>query len=92
MSLYGCSSKAQPLLLTLDMGYLLLAAAPGLGHGVSPLNKINSEFFFSGHRSKKTMRENIQSAERKRLSTKNSISSKAIFQNEGEIRTFPDKK
>ena len=37
VSLHGCSSKAQPLLLTLDEGYLLLVAPPDLGHGVSPL-------------------------------------------------------
>ena len=28
-SLHGCSSKAQPVLLTLDEGYLLTAALPG---------------------------------------------------------------
>ena len=33
VSLQGCSSKAQPLLLTLDVGYLLLAAAPDHGCG-----------------------------------------------------------
>ena len=37
VSLHGCSSKAQPLLLTLDRGYLLTAAPPDLGHGVAPL-------------------------------------------------------
>ena len=30
VSLHGCSSKAQPLLLTLDEGYLLTAALPDL--------------------------------------------------------------
>ena len=35
VSLHGCSSKAQPLLLTSDVGYLLTAATPDLGHGVS---------------------------------------------------------
>ena len=30
VSLHGCSSKAQPLLLTLDKGYLLTAAVPDL--------------------------------------------------------------
>ena len=30
LSLYGCSSKAQPLLLTLDEEYLLMAAPPDL--------------------------------------------------------------
>ena len=33
VSLHGCSSKAQPLLLTLDEGYLLTAAPPDLEHG-----------------------------------------------------------
>ena len=35
VSLHGCSSKVQPLLLTLDKGYLLMAAPPDLG--VAPL-------------------------------------------------------
>ena len=37
VTLQGCSSKAQPLLLTLDKGYLLTAAPPDLEHGVAPL-------------------------------------------------------
>ena len=37
-SLQGCSSKAQPLLLTLDEGYLLTAAPPDLERGVAPLS------------------------------------------------------
>ena len=36
-SLHGCSSKAQPLLLTLDEGYLLTTAPPDLERGVAPL-------------------------------------------------------
>ena len=36
-SLHGCSSKAQPLLLTLDKGYLLTAALPDLQRGIAPL-------------------------------------------------------
>ena len=36
-SLHSCSSKAQPLLLTLDEGYLLTAAPPDLERGVAPL-------------------------------------------------------
>ena len=36
--LYGCSSKAQPLLLTLDEGYLLTAAPLDLECGVAPFN------------------------------------------------------
>ena len=38
VSLHSCSSKAQPLPLTLDVGYLLMAFAPDLGCGVSPLS------------------------------------------------------
>ena len=37
VSLHGCSSKAQLLLLTLDEGYLLPAAPPDLERGVAPL-------------------------------------------------------
>ena len=37
VSLHGCSSKAQLLLLTLDKGYLLMAASPDLERGVAPL-------------------------------------------------------
>ena len=37
VSLHGCSSKAQPLLLTLDEGYLLTAAPPDLERGMAPL-------------------------------------------------------
>ena len=37
VSLHGCSSKVQPLLLTLDKGYLLTAAIPDLQCGVAPL-------------------------------------------------------
>ena len=37
VSLHGCSSKAQPLLLTLDEGYLLTATSPDLEHGIAPL-------------------------------------------------------
>ena len=37
VSLHGCSSKAQPLLLTLDEGYLLRAAPSDLERGVAPL-------------------------------------------------------
>ena len=38
VSLHGCSSKAQPLLLTLDEGHLLTAAPPDLELGVAPLS------------------------------------------------------
>ena len=37
VSLHGCSSKAQPLLLTLDEGYLLTTASPDLERGIAPL-------------------------------------------------------
>ena len=37
VSLHGCSSKAQPLLLTLDEGYLLTPAVPDLQRGMAPL-------------------------------------------------------
>ena len=37
VSLPGCSSKMQPLLLTWDVGYLLTAVATDLERGVSPL-------------------------------------------------------
>ena len=38
VSLHGCSSEAQPLLLTLDEGYLLTSAPPDLELGVAPLS------------------------------------------------------
>ena len=37
VSLHSCSSKAQPLLLTLDEGYLLTAALPDLQCVIAPL-------------------------------------------------------
>ena len=37
LSLHGCSSKAQPLLLTLEEGYLLTAAVLDLQRGIAPL-------------------------------------------------------
>ena len=37
VSLHGYSSKAQPLLLTLDEGYLLTATLPDLQLGIAPL-------------------------------------------------------
>ena len=37
VSLHGCSGKAQPLLFTLDEGYLLMTTPPDLEHGVAPL-------------------------------------------------------
>ena len=43
VSLHGCSSKAQLLLLTLDKGYLLTASPPDLERGVAPMTH---SFFF----------------------------------------------
>ena len=37
VSLHGCSSKAQSLLLALEEGYLLTAAVPDLQRGIAPL-------------------------------------------------------
>ena len=37
ISLHGSSSKAQPLLLTLDEGYLLTTAPSDLERGIAPL-------------------------------------------------------
>ena len=37
VSPHGCSSKAQPLLLTLDEGYLLTTTLPDLQRGIAPL-------------------------------------------------------
>ena len=37
VSLHGCSSKVQPLLLTLGETYLLTATPPDLEHGVALL-------------------------------------------------------
>ena len=37
VSLHGCSSKAPPLFLTLDEGYLLSATVLELHHGLAPL-------------------------------------------------------
>ena len=37
ISLHGWSSKAQPLLLTLDQGYLLTTPLPDLQLGIAPL-------------------------------------------------------
>ena len=37
VSLHSCSSKAQPLLLILDEGYLLIPTVPDLQRGIAPL-------------------------------------------------------
>ena len=50
VSLHGCSSKAWPLLLTLDEGYLLTAAPPDLECGVAPLGPpVPAEPLLLGH-------------------------------------------
>ena len=38
----------QLLLLTLDMGYLLMAAAPDLGRGVAPLSHASAWYITAG--------------------------------------------
>ena len=40
VSLHGCSSKMQLLLLTLDEGYLLTAGTPDLKRGVAPVSPL----------------------------------------------------
>ena len=40
VSLHSCSSKAEPLLLTLDEGYLLTTALPDLQRGIAPLGPL----------------------------------------------------
>ncbi|MCW1009254.1 hypothetical protein, partial [Streptococcus anginosus] len=37
LSLHGCSSKAEPVLLILDEGYLLTATVPDLQRGIALL-------------------------------------------------------
>ena len=37
VSVHSCSSKAQPLLLTLEEGYVLTAALPDLQRGIAPI-------------------------------------------------------
>ena len=39
VSLQGCSSKAELLLLTLDEGYLLTTTLPDVQHGIAPLGR-----------------------------------------------------
>ena len=43
VSLHGCSSNAQPLLISLDEGYLLTTALPDLQHGLAPLGPTGPE-------------------------------------------------
>ena len=50
VSLHGCSSKVQPLRLTLDEGYLLTAAPPDLKRGVAPLGPpVPMQLLLFGH-------------------------------------------
>ena len=44
VSLHSCSSKDQPLLLTLEEGYLLTATVPDLQRGIAPLGPPVSVF------------------------------------------------
>ena len=39
VALHSCSGKVQPLLLTLDEGYLLTPAVPDLTRGMAPLDR-----------------------------------------------------
>ena len=48
VSLHGCSSKVQPLLLTLHKGYLLTGAPPDLGRGVAPLGHASARSVAAG--------------------------------------------
>ena len=49
VSLHGCSSKAQLLLLILDEGYLLTANPPDLEGGVAPLGQCKEQWLrFAG--------------------------------------------
>ena len=50
VSLQGCSSKARPLLLTLDEGYLLTAAPPDLERGITRLGPpVPAQALLLGH-------------------------------------------
>ena len=50
LSLHGCSSKVQPLLLILDVEYLLMAAATDLERRVAPLGPpASSQLQLLGH-------------------------------------------
>ena len=42
LSLHSCSSKVQPLLLTLDEGYLLMATPPDLERRLAPSGLLRS--------------------------------------------------
>ena len=47
VSLHGPSRKAQPLLLTLDEGYLLTAALPDLQCGIAPIIPNRQYYYYS---------------------------------------------
>ena len=49
VSLHDCSNKVQPLLLTLEEGYLLTAALPDLQHGIAPLGPAPAQPPLLGH-------------------------------------------
>ena len=44
VALHGSSSKVQLLLLTLDEGYLLIAAPPDLEWGIAPLGLLKLKY------------------------------------------------
>ena len=45
VSLHGCSSKAQVLLLTLDKGYVLTAVVHDLQRGIVPLQRVIRDYY-----------------------------------------------
>ena len=47
VSLHGCSSKAQPLLLTLDEGYLLTTTLPDLRSGIASIIPNRQYYYYS---------------------------------------------
>ena len=58
VSLHSCSSKAQPLLLTLDEGYLLTAAPPDLERGAVPLGLPEPDDHYIYYCGKESIRRN----------------------------------
>ena len=58
VSLHGCSSKAQPPLLTLDEGYLLTTAPPDLQRGIAPV-LLTSNFLLNSKHGKNNFLHNV---------------------------------
>lgn len=54
-------------------------------------SKIIPDFFHSNHGGEKAMGWYVKSVERKRHSTKKSISSETIHKYEGDVKILPDK-